>query len=132
MTRLLLDTNAWLWMASDSARLGPNTRQLVQSSETELVLSAVSVWEIAIKWSIGKLLIPVDPNTFVSATVKSGGLIRMAIDFEHALRVGTLPMIHADPFDRLLIAQSMVSGLPVLTGDPTLRRYGIATVDATS
>jgi PIN domain nuclease of toxin-antitoxin system len=130
MTRVLLDTNAWLWMASNDPRLGPMARNLIADLETELVLSAVSAWEISIKWALGKLPLPVPPEQFVETTVRDGGLTRLSIDFDHVLGVAKLPPIHHDPFDRLLIAQSFATNVPLLTGDDTISRYGVATIDA--
>jgi PIN domain nuclease of toxin-antitoxin system len=130
MTRVLLDTNAWLWMASNDPRLGPMARNLIADLETELVLSAVSAWEISIKWALGKLPLPVPPELFVETTVRDGGLKRLSIDFDHVLGVAKLPPIHHDPFDRLLIAQSFATNVPLLTGDDTISRYGVATIDA--
>jgi PIN domain nuclease of toxin-antitoxin system len=130
MTRVLLDTNAWLWMASNDPRLGPMARNLIADLETELVLSAVSAWEISIKWALGKLPLPVPPEQFVETTVRDGGLKRLSINFDHVLGVAKLPPIHHDPFDRLLIAQSFATNLPLLTRDDTISRYGVATIDA--
>jgi PIN domain nuclease of toxin-antitoxin system len=130
MTRLLLDTNAWLWMAADDPKLGPSTRNLINAADTELVLSAVSAWEISIKWALGKLVLPTSPERFVETTVGDAGLTRLTIEFDHVLGVGRLPPIHNDPFDRLLIAQSFFTGLALLTGDDMISRYGVATVDA--
>jgi PIN domain nuclease of toxin-antitoxin system len=130
MNRVLLDTNAWLWMAADDDRLGPSARSLILRADTELVLSAVSAWEISIKWALGKLPLPEAPGQFVETTVRDGGLKRLTIDFEHVIGVAKLPPIHNDPFDRLLIAQSIATSMPLLTGDDTVSRYGVATIDA--
>ena len=130
MIRVLLDTNAWLWMASNDARLGTLARTLITDPKTELVLSAVSAWEISIKWALGKLPLPVPPEQFVDTTVRDGGLKRLSIEFDHVLGVAKLPPIHNDPFDRLLIAQSFATAMPLLTGDDTIGRYGTATIDA--
>ena len=130
MSTLLLDTNAWLWMAAGADQLGPVARRLIDDPETDLVLSAVSVWEVCVKWSLGKLSLPVAPKDFVDATTIQGGLRRLAVEFDHVLRVAFLPPIHHDPFDRLLVAQAQCLGVGVLTGDPLLVRYGVATVDA--
>jgi PIN domain nuclease of toxin-antitoxin system len=130
VTRLLLDTNAWLWMAADDDRLGESARNLILNAETELVLSAVSAWEISIKWALGKLPLPEPPEQFVETTVRDGGLKRLSIDFAHVIGVAKLPPIHNDPFDRLLIAQSFATTMPLLTGDDTISRYGVATIDA--
>ena len=130
MTRFLLDTNAWLWMAADDSQLGPSTRDLINDVDTELVLSAVCAWEISIKWALGKLPLPAPPEQFVEITVRDAGLARLAIEFDHVLGAAKLPPIHNDPFDRLLIAQSKATGLALLTGDDKISRYGVATIDA--
>jgi PIN domain nuclease of toxin-antitoxin system len=117
-------------MSADDARLGPASRAIVTNTNTELVLSAVSAWEISIKWALGKLLLPTSPENFVQTSVRDGGLQQLTIDFDHVVAVSKLPPIHNDPFDRLLIAQSITTGLPLLTGDDSIRRYGIATIDA--
>ncbi len=131
MTRLLLDTNAWLWMMSDSDRLGRFARAVVTDDATDLVLSAVCAWEISIKWALGRLSLPLPPAQFVDACVEQAGLTRLQIDFDHVVKVASLPPLHHDPFDRLLIAQAQATGLAVLTSDPVFRTYGIATIDAT-
>ena len=118
-------------MTSDSNRLGPVARRLVLDADNEIVLSAVSAWEISIKWALGKLHLPVPPEDFVTESIRSGGYTRLEIRFEDVVRVATLPAIHNDPFDRLLIAQVQSTGLPLLTGDHLVARYGIATIDAT-
>jgi PIN domain nuclease of toxin-antitoxin system len=130
MTVLLLDTNAWLWMAADDDRLGPLAKSLITAADTELVLSAVSAWEVSIKWALGKLALPEPPEEFVETTVRDGGFKRLTIDFEHVIGVARLPPIHQDPFDRLLVAQSFATKIPLLTGDDMISRYGVATVDA--
>lgn len=132
MSTLLLDTNVWLWMAAGSDRITPTARALIEDADTELVLSAVSVWELSIKWALGKLPLPVSPEEFVQTTTAQGGMRRLAIEFDHVIKVASLPPIHSDPFDRLLVAQAMCTGLPLLTGARTIGRYGIATVDATA
>lgn len=131
MTRLLLDTNAWLWMMSDSERLGTAARQVVADEANELILSAVCAWEISIKWALGKLPLPLPPVEFVKASIEQAGLTRLQIDFSHVVKVASLAPHHHDPFDRLLVAQAQVTGLAVLTGDPMFGRYGVATIDAT-
>lgn len=117
-------------MAAADDRLGPLAKKLILSKDTELVLSAVSAWEISIKWALGKLVLPTPPEQFVDITVRDGGLHRIAIDFEHVIGVSRLPPIHNDPFDRLLIAQAMATKMALFTGDDTIARYGVPTIDA--
>jgi PIN domain nuclease of toxin-antitoxin system len=131
VTTLLLDTNAWLWMAANSPRLGVVAREVIGAATTELVLSAVCAWEVSIKWAAGRLPLPDPPEVFVATTMRAGALVPLGIGLDHVVRVASLPRLHDDPFDRLLVAQAMETGYPVLSGDPMLRRYGIPVVDAT-
>ena len=130
MTRFLVDTSAFLWSLTDDSRLGTNSRSLLSEHDNDPILSVVSAWEIAIKWTIGKLALPTTPERVVAEALTTGGYSRMVVDYAHAVHVATLPPIHNDPFDRLLVAQAAVERLPILTADPALGRYGTATIDA--
>ena len=123
--KLLVDTQVWLWMLADPDRFSKRARRLLARADTELYLSAASAWEIAIKWSLGKLKLPADPAEFVASRVDQSGVIPLAIRHAHALQVARLPPHHRDPFDRLLVAQASVEDLTVLTGDRQLEPYGI-------
>ena len=123
--RLLLDTQAWLWMVADPDRLSRRARRLVQRADTELFLSAATAWEIAIKWSIGKLTLPADPVEYMRSRIGQTGVRALAIRHEHGAQVARLPPHHRDPFDRLLIAQAMVEDLVLLTGDRQIEPYDI-------
>lgn len=126
--RLLLDTHVWLWWQADDARLGPRTRTLLQRA-SEVRFSAVSAWEIAIKVSIGKLTLPADAD--IIDELAHSGFLALPIDIAHAEDVRRLPPLHNDPFDRLLVAQSRLEGLTLVTADRQLAAYGIAVIDAT-
>ena len=132
MTRFLVDTNAFLWSLADDARLGPSARSILADADNDAVFSVVSAWEIAIKWSIGKLSLPTTPDRVFSAALTTGGYGRLLVDYSHVARLSELPAIHQDPFDRLLVAQAFVEAVPILTADPLLARYGVATIDARS
>ncbi|MDQ3151417.1 MAG: type II toxin-antitoxin system VapC family toxin [Actinomycetota bacterium] len=123
--RLLLDTNALLWLLDGDERLGPRSRETVETSEA-LVVSVGSLWEIAIKVSIGKLA----PIAGLHAAVRDLGLERLAIEDEHLSALERLPLLHRDPFDRLLICQALVGGLTVLTAHEQFAQYGILVLDA--
>ncbi len=125
--RVLLDTQAWLWMQADDPRLGTRARRLIQQA-AEVRLSAASVWEIAIKTAIGKLTLP--PDADIEAELEHTGIRPLLIDFAHANHVQRLPPLHRDPFDRLLVAQALVEGLSMLSADTQLAAYGIAVIDA--
>jgi len=127
--KILLDTQVWLWMASAPERL-TSSRSLIDDLGHELLLSAASAWEIAIKQSIGKLKLEEPADRFVPSR---SALLRtwpLAIEEGHALRVALLPMHHRDPFDRLLIAQAQLEHLPILTADPVFSRYDVTVIAA--
>ncbi|MFI5044402.1 MAG: type II toxin-antitoxin system VapC family toxin [Acidimicrobiales bacterium] len=128
--KLLLDTHVWLWMLAEPDRLSDSTRQLIQDRRTALYLSAVSSGEIAIKHALGRLPRPEPPEHSVPARMRTTGVRGLPIEHAHALHVDTLEMHHRDPFDRLLVAQSQVEGLPLLTADRVFERYDIEVMSA--
>lgn len=93
--------------------------------ETVRLLSVASIWEIAIKHDLGKLPLPSAPQDFIPSRLSITGTEALAITASHALRVSILPRIHRDPFDRMIVAQALVEGVPVLTVDRMLGRYGV-------
>jgi len=123
--KLLLDTQAWLWMQASPEKLSPEALDLVGDSRTELFLSAVSSWEISIKYALGSLPLPAPPFEYVPSRMKSSGVQALPITHAHALQVGELPQHHRDPFDRLLIAQAQIEGLPILTSDRQFAAYKV-------
>lgn len=123
--RLLLDTNALLWVVAGDRRLGAQARADVESA-AGLVVSVATLWEIAIKVSLGKLgALPTLPTVLERAAVQ-----RLGIEDAHLVRLQELPWEHRDPFDRLLIAQALAEGLTVLTADPAFAGYGVPVRDA--
>ena len=128
--RVLLDTQVWLWMLAAPERLSKKSRALVVSVENELILSAASAWEIAIKHGLGKLQLPEPPVDYVSRLMVRTGVSPLPILHRHALHVATLPGLHRDPFDRLLIAQALMEELPVLSSNRIFRRYGVEMIPA--
>lgn len=95
------------------------------AAANELLLSAASAWEIAVKHSLGRLRLPMDPAEYVPNRLAATRTSPLAIQHSHALRVARLPLHHRDPFDRMLIAQAQVEGLPLLTADPQLAAYDV-------
>lgn len=129
--RVLLDTNVVIWLAADVGSVRPDTLELLGADETTLVLSAVVPWEVAIKWRSGKLVIDdAHPADWVSRVAREFGAIGMSISQEHAVRVADLPDHHNDPFDRLLIAQAQVEGVPIVTADWSFSRYDVEVIAA--
>jgi len=123
--RILIDTNCWLWMVSEPERLSRKTRERILNIENERVLSVVSAWEIAIKYSIGKLELPEPPGEFVPSRMALTVTTPLAVEIHHALQASRLPFHHRDPFDRLLIAQAQAEKLPILTADREFKSYDV-------
>jgi PIN domain nuclease of toxin-antitoxin system len=112
-------------MEAAPERLSEEARRLVVDQASQLFLSSASVWEIAVKHALGKLTLPVPPQRYVPSRLRRSRIQPLAIQHEHALRAGTLPRHHRDPFDRMLIAQAQVEKLVVLTADRQLEAYAI-------
>jgi len=126
--RLLLDTCAFLWLGLDSENVSRDARATFLNSDNESYLSAASAWEIAIKYSIGRLWLPKAPDLFVGEGRERSGVAALPVDEESALLVGRLPRLHADPFDRILVAQAIVHGMVIVTPDEAIAKYGIRTI----
>ena len=130
--RLLLDTHTWLWWHAGDERLGPLASALIADPDNDVVLSAVVPWEVVIKRAVGRLELKAPPDALVSASFTRNGMTPLSVELSHALRVAELPLHHADPFDRLLVAQAQVENLSVVTADATFGRYHVEIVDASS
>jgi PIN domain nuclease of toxin-antitoxin system len=128
--RLLLDTHAFLWLRTSPARLSGAAREALVNPENELYLSVVSTWELAIKEARGKLGFARPFEVVVSEMIAATGASELAVERRHALRVAQLPLLHRDPFDRMLIAQAQVEGLTILTADPHFSRYDVEVLAA--
>lgn len=122
---ILIDTQCFLWAFLEPERLGEEAKQALADWNNTLFLSAVSAWEISIKYGIGKLKLPEPPDVYVPQRLLDKGITRLSIKFAHVLQVHSLPLIHKDPFDRLLIAQAQAESLTLLTADPILLHYGV-------
>jgi PIN domain nuclease of toxin-antitoxin system len=123
--KVLLDTQCWLWMQLSPERFSERALDLIQDGSNELLLSAASCWEIAIKYALGKLPLPLPPAEYVPARMQSSGVLALPVSPSHALHVATLPYHHRDPFDRLLIAQAQLERFPVLTVDRQFAAYDL-------
>lgn len=123
--RLLLDTEAWLWMQTAPSRLGEEGQALVREAGNELFLSAASAWEIAVKHALGRLPLPEPPERYVPDRMRRSGVEGLVVRHAHALGVASLPPHHRDPFDRLLVVQASTEGLVLLTADPVFARYDV-------
>ena len=123
--KFLLDTSVFLWSLDADFRLNARAKEILTAPSQELFLSAVSVWEIAIKFALGSLPLRKAPSEYVSFAVRTWRLRTLDITHEHALRAGELPPHHRDPFDRMLIAQAMTEKMTLLTADRAFRPYKV-------
>jgi PIN domain nuclease of toxin-antitoxin system len=123
--KVLIDTQCWLWMNASPERLSRETRALLLNPDTVRLLSAASIWEIGIKYHLRKLPLPVAPTDYVPARLALTKTTPLPISVTHALRAGALPLLHRDPFDRMIVAQALVEGVPVLSTDRQLDLYHI-------
>lgn len=124
--KLLLDTHALLWWLASPEDLAPLARKAIETPAHEVFISAASLWEMSIKQELGKLALPGNPV----AVLESCGFAVLAMNAEHAWRAGTLPPHHKDPFDRMLVAQTEVEGMVLVTRDTTIPKYGIPILPA--
>ncbi|MDD5265201.1 MAG: type II toxin-antitoxin system VapC family toxin [Candidatus Bipolaricaulis sp.] len=121
--RVLLDTHTLLWWIAEDARLSPRARDVMADGRNVLLVSAASGWEIAIKVGLGRIELPRPIAAFLSEQLRQNQMDVLPVQMSHALRVQELPPLHRDPFDRMLVAQSQLERLPILTADPSIARY---------
>ncbi len=115
-----------LWWAQDDRRLGGDARAAIADGRSEVFVSAISIWEVEIKRSLGKLSSDED----LPARAHEHGLLSLPVRSEHATQVGRLPPLHRDPFDRMLVAQAQVEGLAIVTSDREISRYPVSILAA--
>ena len=121
--RVLLDTHTFLWWVTNDSRLSKSVIKVIENPEVEVLLSVVTPWEMVIKVGIGKLQLTDTPEVLVREQRSRHHFQILPIKLEHVLKVGALPDHHKDPFDRLLIAQSLEENVPLVTDDPLIQRY---------
>ena len=125
--RLLLDTHVLLWWLADDARLGGHARALIADPANDVLVSAVSLWEIVVKARIGKLVASLDD---ILDAVSANGFIRLGLENTHLRALMTLPLHHRDPFDHLLLAQALAEGAMFCSDDANAGKYGVNVVSA--
>jgi PIN domain nuclease of toxin-antitoxin system len=128
--RYLIDTQVWLWMQADPDRLSDETRAIVQDVRNNILFSAASAWEIAIKYRLGRLPLPEAPASYVPDRMRRSGTSPLPVDHAHVLRTAELPDHHRDPFDRVLVAQAQLLDLTIVTAGEQLSAYDVAVVAA--
>ena len=123
--RHLLDTHVWLWWYLEPERLEAKTLRLLEDGGAEFFFSAASIWEIAIKYRLGKLKLNTPPEGLLPAELARDTIQILPISMAHALRAGALPPHHQDPFDRMLIAQAQLENMTLITADPHFSDYKV-------
>ncbi len=122
--RLLIDSHTLLWWFEGSSALAVTARNAIADPANEVLISIAALWELAIKQASGKLTLPADLETMVVGE----GFSVLSITFVHLRRFGTLPALHRDPFDRMMIAQALAEGIPIATVDRIFTGYGVQIV----
>ena len=128
MMSYLLDTHTFLWMAGDPSALSANVREIVEEKNHHLYLSAASAWEIAMLQQLKRVELPDVPQRFIPEALQQLNILPIPIGFTTAISAATLPFIHRDPFDRLIIAEALKEKMTVLTKDNLFESYGVKTV----
>ena len=127
--RALLDTHTFVWSETADSRLSDVARMFIEDETNELFFSAATAWEIAVKFVKGRLPeLPEDPETYISRRIGLLHAIPLPIEVSHAVRAAKLPLIHSDPFDRLLVGQAQLEGMPIITRDSNIARYDVETI----
>lgn len=127
--RVLIDTHVFLWWSSErGARVSEAARELLSDGATDVSFSMASAWEIAIKVGGGRMELPDNVERYLPDRLRQHGFDLLPIELTHVLRAGVLPRVHGDPFDRMLVAQAQLEGIPILTADPAISRYDVETI----
>jgi PIN domain nuclease of toxin-antitoxin system len=126
--RFLLDTHTFLWWITDDPHLSERARRVISDPESDIFLSAASGWEMAIKTQLGKLQLPDHFEQFIAEQLFRNNITSLPVMMSHALHVQSLPLHHRDPFDRLLIAQSQMEKMPIITTDSVFADYDVEIV----
>ena len=128
--RYLIDTHCWLWWNAEPERLQHAAHDVIADGKNTILLSSASAWEISIKHALGKLRLPGPPESYVPKRLESNCMTVLPITLHHALSVSSLPPLHRDPFDRLLIAQARIEDLTIITADKAIEQYEVPVLSA--
>jgi len=126
--KVLIDTHTFLWWNTEDPLLSVHAKEIIANGQNEIFLSAASVWEIVIKTAKGRLILPESPAQYISSRMSLYRFRSLPVQISHAVHVYELPPHHNDPFDRMLIAQSRLESLPLVTMDEDIRRYDLETI----
>ncbi len=128
IVRYLLDTCTFVWLCAKPDQLSPAAVSAMKSKDSDLVISHVSILEITLKWTAGKIVLPFPPRTWVQAQMDIWQLDALSIEVDDIYRCGELPNVHRDPFDRLLVCTALSRNLVIVTPDEWIRRYPVSTL----
>lgn len=123
--KFLLDTHTFLWFVADDPKIPHEVTALIEDAANDKFFSIASAWEIALKISLGKLILSQPVEEFLPKQLQQNGIELLPITMRHILEVAKLPFHHRDPFDRLLVAQSLTESIPILSADPAFEAYGV-------
>ncbi len=126
--RLLLDTHIWLWWRFDPKKLGVGAKRLLEDSRQQVLVSAVSGIELALKSGLDRIRLTEPLSSYMPRALGEDGFEILPVGLDHALRLSELPARHGDPFDRLLVAQAQVEGLTLMTADAEITGYAVETI----
>ena len=126
--KYLLDTHAFLWFVADDNRLSSKAKSIIQDSDNEIYFSAASAWEMSIKAKLGRLKLGGNLESFIIEQLTENSFGPLAITVSHSLYTEKLPQIHKDPFDRIMISQTKVENMVLITRDKEIREYKVSTV----
>jgi PIN domain nuclease of toxin-antitoxin system len=123
--RVLVDSHTLLWSSDDPAKVPAPAMSVLQNPANELLISAATIWEVAIKVALGRLPLSLPYRQWMDKAIADQGLIILAVTLDHTERLISLPFHHRDPFDRLLISQALSEGTPLVSGDAVFDAYGV-------
>lgn len=126
--KILLDTHTFLWWVAEDAQISLKAKEIIANPDNKIYFSVVSAWEIIIKVGTGKLSLSEPPETYIPSRIASSQFEILPVQMPHILKINTLPNFHKDPFDRLLIAQSLVEDLSLVTIDNAISQYPVKTI----
>ncbi len=123
--KILIDTHCWLWWIASPEKLSAESIRILKNPLNTILFSAASSWEIAIKYALGRLPLSESPDQFIPKRLVRDGITPLSIEHTHVLHTAHLPHHHRDPFDRLIISQSIIENTPVLTSDEAFAQYDV-------
>jgi PIN domain nuclease of toxin-antitoxin system len=126
--KVLIDAHVFIWWVLDMPELSDRCRSVLGDGDNEILLSVASAYEIAYKAEHGRLTLPGAPSDYVRSRLAANAFGTLPIELEHVLRAAKLPPVHGDPYDRMLVAQAQLEGIPILTADRAVSRYDVETI----